>query len=176
MIDLTTPLNVSKIANLSVGDTVYFSGKLMTARDSAHALLLDNGMPDYIKPYSSVLYHCGPLVSKRADGSWDMVSAGPTTSMRMEVLEPAFIKRFSVSIIIGKGGMGPATLRELEVVGAVYLAYTGGAGALAAAHLKVVDVAYLEKLGMPEAIWLLEAVNFGPLVVGMDSHGESLYK
>ena len=94
----------------------------------------------------------------------------------METLEPDFLDMFGVKIIIGKGGMGKDTLAALGKNRAVYAAFTGGAGALAAKGLgKVRGVHYLEELGMAEAVWIFEAENFGPLVVGMDAHGESLY-
>ena len=107
---------------------------------------------------------------------WVVVSAGPTTSFRMETLEPGFLDLFDVKVIIGKGGMGPLTLEALRKHTAVYVSFTGGAGALAAKGLgEVKDVHYLEELGMPEAVWVFEARKFGPLVVSMDSHGNSLY-
>ncbi len=107
---------------------------------------------------------------------WSVVSAGPTTSFRMETLEPDFLDLFDVKVIIGKGGMGPLTLDALRKHTVVYVSFTGGAGALAAKGLgEVRDVHYLDELGMPEAVWVFEAKEFGPLVVSMDSHGESLY-
>ena len=110
------------------------------------------------------------------DEKWVVVSAGPTTSFRMETLEPGFLDLFDVKVIIGKGGMGPLTLEALRKHTAVYVSFTGGAGALAAKGLgEVKDVHYLEELGMPEAVWVFEAREFGPLVVSMDSHGNSLY-
>ena len=171
-LDLRTPLSDAR--HLRAGDIVYITGRIFTARDEAHRVLLRDGMPEAMAPYSSVLYHCGPVVRDRG-GSWEVISAGPTTSARMEDVEVEFIGRFGVKAIIGKGGMGPGTLEALRENGAVYLAYAGGAGALAAARLEVDDVLYLDELGMPEAVWLLSARRFGPLVVAMDSHGRSLY-
>jgi len=31
-------------------------------------------------------------------------------------------------------------------------------------------------LGIPDAIWVFEVKDFGPLTVGMDSHGNSLFE
>ena len=36
-------------------------------------------------------------------------------------------------------------------------------------------VHWLEELGMPEAVWVLQVKEGGPLVVAMDSSGKSLY-
>ena len=80
-------------------------------------------------------------------------------------------------MIIGKGGMGDRTEKALKKYNAVYTAYTGGAGALAAEKIKEVrGVYWLDELGMPEAVWIFKVKDFGPLVVAIDSHGGSIYK
>ena len=95
----------------------------------------------------------------------------------MELFEDRFLEAFRPPIVIGKGGMGDRTQAALETVGAVYTHYTGGAGALAAGRIERVKTVYwLEELGMPEAAWIFDARNFGPLLVTMDSAGGNLYK
>jgi tartrate/fumarate subfamily iron-sulfur-dependent hydro-lyase beta chain len=95
----------------------------------------------------------------------------------MEIFEDKFLEKFRVSIIIGKGGMGEKTQKALQNYSCIYTSYTGGAGALAANLITIVkDVYWLEELGMPEAVWIFEVKEFGPLVVSMDSHGNSIYK
>ncbi len=170
---LTTPIGESEVRELKAGDVIYIAGLLATARDEAHRVLLERGEPFPLEGLA--LFHCGPVVRKRGD-SWEVIAAGPTTSMRMESLEPEFLRRFKPRVIIGKGGMGEGTLAALSAVGAVYCHFTGGAGALAARAIKGVrEVHYLERLGIPEAIWVFEVERFGPLVVAMDAHGRSLY-
>ncbi len=175
---LITPLDKNKILKLKLQDTVYITGKLFTARDECHLKMLElhkerEKIP--FNPSEMVLYHCGPIVKKEND-IWRIVSAGPTTSIRMELIEDEFLKRFKISMIIGKGGMGDKTLKALEDVGAVYAQYTGGAGALAAKSInKVLDVFYLDELGMPEAAWIFDVNEFGPITITMDAHGNSLY-
>jgi len=172
---LDTPLDEETVANLNAGDIIYLSGTVFTARDEAHMELMKDGEPEGLDTTGLGLYHCGPVM-RQVDGEWQVVAAGPTTSFRMETLEPGFLDMFGVKVIIGKGGMGPATLEALRKHNVVYASFTGGAGALAARGLgHVVDVHYLDELGMPEAVWVFEAVNFGPLVVSMDAHGNSLY-
>jgi fumarate hydratase subunit beta len=120
------------------------------------------------------LYHCGPIMVKDGDG-WKLVAAGPTTSSRMNALEPAFIRTFGVRAIIGKGGMSKPTVEAMKAYGCVYLAFTGGAAVIAAQGIaEVRGVDWLD-LGMPEAVWHLEAEGFGPLIVAIDAHGHSLY-
>jgi tartrate/fumarate subfamily iron-sulfur-dependent hydro-lyase beta chain len=129
-----------------------------------------------IKPSEMALFHCGPLM-KKENGKWKVVSAGPTTSSRMEIFEDKFIEKFGINIIIGKGGMGERTEKALQKFGGVYTAYTGGAGALAADRVEDVPaVHWLDELGMPEAVWIFKAKEFGPLVVAIDSHGKSIYR
>ncbi len=168
-----TPIAEEKVRELKAGDVIYVSGLLFTARDEAHKLLLERGSPFPLEGLA--LFHCGPVVRKRGEG-WEVIAAGPTTSMRMESLEPEFLRRFKPRVIVGKGGMCEGTLAALSEVGAVYCHFTGGAGALAAQRIKGVrEVHYLEELGIPEAVWVFEVEKFGPLVVAMDAHGRSLY-
>ena len=108
---------------------------------------------------------------------WQVVSAGPTTSSRMEIFEDKFLEKFHTRLIIGKGGMGERTKKALQKDICVYTSYTGGAGALAADKVEeVLGVYYLEELGMPEAAWIFKVKDFGPLVVAMDSHNNSIYE
>ena len=121
-----------------------------------------------------VLYHCGPLV-KKEDDSWVVVSAGPTTSARMNKQTIRLLDEFRVRGIIGKGGMDENVLRAFEKKGCVYFALTGGSGALAAARVEeVLDVFFLD-LSTPEAVWQLKVKELGPLVVAMDARGKTLY-
>lgn len=171
---LKTPIAEEDARALKVGDVIYVSGTVVTARDEAHKKILERGSP--ISLSGLAIFHCGPVVQKRGNG-WEVVAAGPTTSARMELFEADFLRKFRPRLIIGKGGMGEKTLQALSEVGAVYAHFTGGAGVLGAQAVKKVEaVHWLEELGIPEAIWVLAVERFGPLVVAMDSHGRSLYK
>ena len=174
---LDLPVDIEKIKQFQVGDILYVSGNVFTARDEAHHKMLNLKKEDIpFDPSSMALFHCGPLMKHTTKG-WQVVSAGPTTSSRMEIFEDEFIKKFRVNIIIGKGGMGKRTATALQKYSAVYTSYTGGAGALAAKKaVKVPAVYWLDELGMPEAVWVITMKEFGPLVVSMDSHGNSIYK
>jgi len=173
---LKLPVSSENIKRLHVGDILFVSGSIFTARDEAHLMMLEkdkNSLP--FDPSEMALYHCGPLM-KKTNGVWQVVSAGPTTSSRMEIFEDEFIEKYGINIIIGKGGMGMRTKKALEKHVGVYTAYTGGAGALAADKVEEVPAVYwLDELGMPEAVWIFKVKEFGPLVVAMDSYGESIY-
>lgn len=173
---LTTPLTEEDIKSLKVGDTVFLSGVIVTARDAAHKLMVES-KPDFIREYlkDGVIYHCGPVVKQDAKGEWSFVSAGPTTSSREEPYQSTVIKEYGVRAVIGKGGMGPKTLEGLKENCAVYLHAVGGSGSLTAAKVKKVkEVFMMEEFGTPEAFWVIEVEDF-PVIVTMDSHGGSLH-
>jgi len=176
-IKLKTPISEEEIRKLKIGDTVLLSGVIVTARDQAHKLMVEE-KPDFIRPFlkESVIYHCGPVVRKDEQGNWQFVSAGPTTSAREEPYQTTVIGEYNVRGVIGKGGMGPKTAEGLKKYGAVYFHAVGGAGTLIANRVKrVIDVFKLEEFGTPEAFWVIEVEDF-PLVVTMDAHGNSMHK
>ena len=175
---IKTPISEDKVRELKVGDTLYINGIVVTARDEAHKRALEYAEEGKALPISvedSAIFHCGPIV-QQVGSEWRIVSAGPTTSTRMEMFESDFLDRFKVRIVIGKGGMGKKTTEAMKRVGAVYCAFTGGAGALGAGAVqRVRGVEWLD-LGMPEALWILEVKEFGPLTVAIDAHGNNLYE
>ena len=172
---LKIPVDDEEIKKLKVGDILYVTGNVFTARDEAHHMMLEKDKIPF-NPGEMALYHCGPLM-KEENGKWQVVSAGPTTSSRMEIFEDEFIEKFGINLIIGKGGMGKDTQKALQKYICIYTSYTGGAGALAADKIEEVSgVNWLEELSMPEAVWMFKVKDFGPLVVAMDSHGNSIYR
>ncbi|MCC6013223.1 MAG: FumA C-terminus/TtdB family hydratase beta subunit [Candidatus Verstraetearchaeota archaeon] len=169
---LSTILNDEVIEKLNIGDIVYFSGILFTMRDMAHLRaveLLRRGEELPFDLRNKIIYHCGPLLK-----GLKVVSAGPTTSMRMEELEEELIKFTGLKGIIGKGGMGEKTLNALKKYHCVYMEFPGGAGALAAKRIKSIKEVYWKDLGDPEAVWVLEVEDFGPCFITMDSKGNRL--
>jgi fumarate hydratase class I len=177
MIKLNIPISEEDIRKLKVGDEVFLSGIIATARDQAHKLMVEE-KPDFIRDFlkESVIYHCGPVVKKDKDGTWSFVSAGPTTSIREEPYQADVICEYNLRGVIGKGGMGEKTSHGLQKCGAVYFHAVGGAGTLIAnAVKKVINVFKLDEFGSPEAFWIIEVKDF-PLIVTMDSHGASLHK
>jgi tartrate/fumarate subfamily iron-sulfur-dependent hydro-lyase beta chain len=174
---INLPIDENKINKIKIGDVIYLTGEIFTARDEAHHIMINSDTKSIpFDPSKMALFHCGPLMEK-INNEWTVVSAGPTTSSRMEIFEDKFLDKFGTKIIIGKGGMGNKTKNALKKNIAIYTAYTGGAGALAAERInKVTSVFWLEELGMPEAVWIFEVKEFGPLIVAMDSKGKSIYK
>jgi len=185
---LTTPISNDEIRALKAGDTVYLSGVIVTGRDAAHKFIIENYIrhpvqPEEEKLYNElkqlldggVIYHCGPVVKEHKDGSGSFVAAGPTTSIREEVYQPEVIEHFNLKGVIGKGGMGPNTLKACQDHAAVYFHAIGGAATLIAQSVKEVITVHKLEFGMPEAMWVIRVEDF-PVVVTMDSHGESIHK
>lgn len=175
---LTMPLKEEDMRSLKVGDVIYLTGHIFTARDMGHLKirqLLEKGEELPKNFAGSAVFHAGPVCLKNNDGSWRLNVVGPTTSIRMEPYAD-MVGRLGIRAVIGKGGMGQDTLDACEKYGYVYLqAAPGCAAKLAQGIRSIYDVTWFE-MGMPEALWDLEAVEFGPLVVAMDTHQNSIYK
>ncbi len=175
---LRTPLRREEVLSLEVGDTVYLSGVVFTARDLAHKRILEyleagEGPPEDLD--GGALFHAGPVV-REVDGGWEVIAIGPTSSIRMEAYSEMILGRLGVKAIIGKGGRGEETLSALRRHCGVYLLSPPGCAALQGRTLRrVLRVDWLD-LGIPEALWVLEAEGWGPLIVGMDPQGRSIFK
>ncbi len=170
--ELDTPLNDEDINKLKAGDTVYLTGKIFTARDSAHKRIIESGAPMDLE--GVVLFHAGPIIRKNND-EYEIVAVGPTTSMRMNPYESEVLD-MGVKAVIGKGGMDENVQEALVRNNAVFLTAVGGCAALYVSSINKVDSVEWLDLGMPEAIWQLDVTRFGPLIVTMDSNNENLYK
>ncbi|MFC2005407.1 FumA C-terminus/TtdB family hydratase beta subunit [Chloroflexota bacterium] len=175
---LNTPIQKEQMLQLNTGDVVYITGVVFTARDMAHLkirklLQHQESLPENFE--GGVVYHAGPVV-KKVNGEWNIWVIGPTTSIRMDPYAE-MIGQLGIRAIVGKGGMGESTLQSLNKYGGVYLLAAPGCGVIhSEAVKKVLRVHWLEELGVPEAIWVLEVDKWGPLIVAMDSHGRSIFK
>ncbi len=175
---IRTPLSEAQARKLKVGDMVKMNGVIHAWRDRAydHALgLLRKGdaLPENLEGCAH--WHCGPITKKIGD-EWVVISAGPTTSRRFDRLEPIAIRDWGVKMVIGKGlGMGREVAEALKRCGAVYLSAIGGAASYYGKKIKRVRNVHWLELGMPEAWWIFEVEDFGPLEVTMDSDGRNRY-
>jgi fumarate hydratase subunit beta len=146
---------------------------MITGRDGMHMRALSSKeVPKELN--GATLFHCGPIMVN--DGKeWRVIAAGPTTSARMNSMGADMIRRFGMRMIIGKGGMSDDVLDAMRETGCIYMAAIGGAAVSLAECLKVTGAEW-EDLGMAEAMWMFKAERFGPLIVAMDAHGNSLYR
>jgi len=169
---IKSPCTEKEIRKLRVGDDVEIYGKIYTARDRAHKWLLDlmkESKKSEFELENCFIYHCGPLVKDN-----QIISAGPTTSARMNYIEPEIIQNYKIRGVIGKGSMDKRTQKAMQDVGAVYFLATGGAAALLAEKLSVIR-AYKPEFGMVESIWELKAKGL-PVIVTIDSQGNNLHE
>ncbi len=177
MKELITPLDEGTVRSLKLGESVFIAGPLVTGRDEAHIRALElraEGKDTPKQLDGCVLYHCGPIM-REVEGGWQVVAAGPTTSARMNKLEPDMIREFNIRAIIGKGGMSKDTVDAMKECGCVYLAATGGAAVSLAEGLGSCNGVEWLDLGMAEALWSFNASRLGPLIVAIDAAGNSLY-
>ncbi len=174
---LRTPLGDVDVEELNVGDIVYVSGILVTARDMTHRLLIEKLEKREIDSSildGNVIYHAGP-VARKINDKWEIVSIGPTTSIRMERYIPRLLQLANVKLIVGKGGLSSRIVRIFKERKCAYGIFPGGCGIVAARCVKkVIDVLFLEELGIPEALWIIEVEKFGPIIVTIDSKGNVL--
>jgi fumarate hydratase class I len=173
-LSLDLPLSEDTVRSLHAGQYLELTGTIWTARDAAHRYLADESNAVPFPATNAVFYHCGPVVTRTAEG-WQVTAAGPTTSIREEPYMARLIERFRLRGIIGKGGMGKATLAACRQFGCLYLHAVGGAAQVLASRICRVPGVHLEQFGPPEAVWQLEVERF-PVLVTMDAHGESLHE
>ena len=176
-VHLTCPLTEEAVRELNVGDVVYLSGIFYTARDMAHLRireLLEKGEELPIQLAGSAVFHAGPVALKDENGKWNLNVIGPTTSIRMEPYAE-MVGKLGVRAVLGKGGMAEDTLAACEKYGYVYLQAAPGCAAKLAQGIRGIKSVNWIEMGVPEAVWELDANDFGPLVVGMDTKGHSRY-
>ena len=171
-IKLNTPVTKKDIKNLRTGDKVFLSGRIYTARDAAHKRLdeaLERGEDLPFDINGSIIYYMGPSPSRPGR---PIGSAGPTTAGRMDKYTPRLLDLGLIGMI-GKGRRSPEVLESIKRNGAVYLAATGGAGALLSGSIKKSEILCYEDLGT-EAIRILTVENF-PCIVAIDPEGNNIY-
>jgi len=187
MREINIPISDETILDLKVGEPVLLNGILVTGRDAAHKWMIETFIKKTREPQGEdlaayddlkkllnggVIYHCGPVVAGLDTKEYRFVAAGPTTSIREEPYQADVMKHFNLKGVIGKGGMGPKTLKGCEETPGVYFHAIGGAASFIAQSVKKVLGVYKLDFGVPEAMWVVEVKDF-PVVVTMDAHGQS---
>lgn len=169
--NIKVPVKNEDLTDLKIGDVITLTGNIITARDQAHKRILEQGAPLDIE--GAAIFHAGPIISEDGNG-YKMVAVGPTTSMRMNPYQSDVID-MGPKIVIGKGGMDDTVRKALVKNNALYVVATGGCAALYVDAVEEIESVDWLDLGMPEAMWNLKVKDFGPLIVAMDSDGNSLY-
>ncbi len=175
---LITPVEKEDLEGIRIGDIVWLDGDLMTCRDVAHRRLIEYGRALPYDIRGKAIFHAGPIVRKKEgeEDGYEMVSIGPTTSMRMEKFEYDFVKETGVRVIVGKGGMKENTERACKDFGAIHCVFPAGCAVVAATEVVRIKEHHWDELGMPETLWCCDVHEFGPLIVSIDSEGRNLFE
>ena len=173
--EIRFPTDADTVRALHAGDTVTIQGHIIGIRDATQIRIFDQGQPPPMSLSGAALLHTAPNVRKLADGRYEPMCIGTTTSARMSRFTEGLVRDHQVRAIIGKGGLLPEALEPLGQHGGVYLAIVGGAAALETTQIEEIEQVEWEDL-MPECLWRFRVADFGPLIVAMDTHGESLYE
>jgi L(+)-tartrate dehydratase beta subunit len=176
---LEMPISVEQVRELRIGDTVTLEKTLYGIRDATLIHMFDRGRRTRFDLQGHAVIHTAPNVhrvekSEKAPAGYEPFCIGTTTSQRMERFTKPLMEREGVRIIIGKGGMAQGTLDAFAEFGGAYLAIVGGAAALETTWIEAIEDVDMDDLH-PESLWRFRIRNFGPLLVGMDSHGGSMF-
>ena len=172
---LTTPITSEDLEGIIAGDIIYLNGYIVTCRDTAHRRFIDNEVPIPFDLHGLAVFHAGPIVREHNNG-FEMIAIGATTSMRMEKYTYEFIKQTGVKLIVGKGSMKENAQKACKEFKALHVVYPAGCAVLAATQVEeIIRVEWLD-LGMPEALYLCEVKDFGPLIVSIDTLGNNLFE
>jgi L(+)-tartrate dehydratase beta subunit len=176
---LPMPITEAQARALRVNDTVTIEGTLFGIRDANQIALFDKGRTTRFDMRGHAAIHTAPNVRKvpvsaEHPTGYAPICVGTTTSARMERFTRPLMEKLGVRLVIGKGGLGPASLAAFAELGGAYLAIIGGTAALETTWIEAIEDVDLDDLN-PESLWKFRVHGFGPLLVAMDSHGGSLY-
>jgi L(+)-tartrate dehydratase beta subunit len=171
---LTFPASEADVRSLKAGDLVTVDGNIIGIRDRTQIRIFDQGIEPPMDLSGAFLLHTAPGVRKVGPGRYDPVCIGTTTSARMVRFTEPLGERYGVRAICGKGGLPDEAIEPMKRLGMVYFAIVGGAAALETTQIEEIEEVAWEEL-MPECLWKFRVKDFGPLWVGIDSHGNSLF-
>ena len=173
--EVTFPIaDEAEILKLRAGDEVVVQGHVIGLRDRTQIRIFDEGQSPPMDLTGAFLLHTAPGVRKREDGGYEPVCIGTTTSARMVRFTEPLGARYGVRAICGKGGFPDEAIEPMRRLKMVYFAIVGGAAALETTQIEEIEEVAWEEL-MPECLWKFRVKDFGPLTVGIDAHGNSLY-
>ncbi|MYN12354.1 fumarate hydrolyase [Pusillimonas sp. TS35] len=177
--ELDMPITEAQVRQLRVGDTVTLQKTLFGIRDATYIAMFDKGRTTRFDLNGHAVIHTAPNVRKvqvsaEFPAGYQSICIGTTTSSRMERFTRQLIAQCGVRIIIGKGGMHEGSQAAFKELGGVYLGIVGGTAALETTWIEQIEDVDLDDLN-PESLWKFRIRDFGPLLVGMDSEGNSLY-
>jgi L(+)-tartrate dehydratase beta subunit len=168
------PASEEAIRDLRAGDEVTVDGHIIGIRDRTQIRIFDQGIAPPMDLNGAFLLHTAPGVRKLGPGKYEKICIGTTTSARMVRFTEGLGAQYAVRAICGKGGLPDEAIEPMQRLGMVYFAIVGGAAALETTQIEEIEEVAWEEL-MPECLWKFRVKDFGPLTVGIDSHGNSLF-
>jgi L(+)-tartrate dehydratase beta subunit len=168
-----------EILKLRAGDEVTVQGHIIGIRDRTQIRIFDQGVEPPMDLSGAFLLHTAPGVRKlgtdsEGRGKYEKVCIGTTTSARMVRFTEPLGTQYGVRAICGKGGFPDEAIEPMQRLGMVYFAIVGGAAALETTQIEEIEEVLWEEL-MPECLWKFRVKDFGPLIVGIDAHGNSVF-
>lgn len=175
---LRLPLTEVDIRRLKVGDFVVLDGEIvLTAGLPTHERIRAHmvaGRPLPIDINGGTLFHLGSY-SRESDGRFEVLYMNPTTSTRFNALMPDIIRHYDLRMVGGKGGLDAACAQAMKETGCVYLTFLGGGAALHSDAIReVLEVAWNDLVSHYRLV-KLRVEGLGPLLVGIDAHGNSSF-
>jgi L(+)-tartrate dehydratase beta subunit len=171
---LAFPTTEEEVRKLRAGDIVFVDGHIIGIRDRTQIRIFDQGQEPPMDLSGAFLLHTAPNVRQVGEGRYEPICIGTTTSARMVRFTEPLGERYGVRAICGKGGLPDEAIEPMRRLGMVYFAIVGGAAALETTQIEEIEEVAWEEL-MPECLWRFRVKDFGPLWVGIDSHGNSLF-
>ncbi|MDE2364907.1 MAG: fumarate hydratase C-terminal domain-containing protein [Hyphomicrobiales bacterium] len=180
-VHLSLPASTEDLRRLQLGDVVYLTGRVFTAREGVYKRAVEEGvaLPASPAELGSANFHCSPAARIDDDGTRTIGAVTATASFRFAKWLDGWFALSKCNIIIGKGGMTSADYRSMFVPhAAIYLTTVGyGTGALLGRGIKnVVAAHWIEELGLAQGVWVMDVENFGPFLVESDLDGNSLFE
>lgn len=176
---LQLPVSEASVRNLRAGDLVMIDGEIVvTAGFPTHQRLMEtiDGVRELpFDIHAAAFFHLGSYISEDADGAVRIEYINPTTSTRFNDLMPAMIRHFRFPLVGGKGGLDRRSVEAMRETGSAYLSFLGGGAPLHTAAIKRVIAVGWPDLVSHFRLLKLEVSGLGPLTVGIDAHGASLY-
>jgi fumarate hydratase subunit beta len=172
------PLSAADARTLRAGDQVVLDGEIvMTAGLPTHERLvrcLDGAESMPMELRGASVFHLGSY-SREIEGKFEVLYLNPTTSTRFNPLMPRLIRELDWHAVGGKGGLDERCAEALRETGCVYLSFLGGGATLhSQAIRRVVEVGWRDML-VHYRLVRLAVEGLGPVTVGIDAHGRSLY-
>ena len=177
---VTMPLSREDARSLRAGDMVLLDGEIIiTAGLPTHHRILaciDEGREPPIDLVGASLLHLGSYSQDAADGELEILYMNPTTSTRFNPVMPKLIRHFGLTSVGGKGGLDAACRQAMQEVGCVYFSFLGGGAPLHSAAIKAVRQVAWNDLVAHYRLVRVAVEGLGPVTVGIDAHGNSLFE